>query len=418
MYKILLADDEGIMLESLKALIIKNFPGECEVECVKTGRAAVEASERLHPDIAFLDIQMPGLNGIQAMQEIRKYNSFTLFVIVTAYDRFSFAKEAINLGVIEYLTKPVNHRTFVDVLLRAMRMVDENRMKIDDSMKVRERMAAVLPIFESGLVYSILLQEDFAGRAETYKELLDIREDYLQAVIVEWGDEERDGVLSNPIGSGVKAYEHETSFRDRLRQSFDAVTGPMMSNRMVAFVARTGDRVTVADRTVMIEKSLHLIRLLKAKVDLRFRVGIGSTQAFGDAYDSYKEALASLSGCRRTVCHHDDICAAQDFEQVLRPAMEYVTRNYARELSAESVAEIVGISPYFFSRIFREKTGESFVEYITRVRMDAAARLLLDPVLSIKEVCASCGYIDPNYFGRLFKKQFGMMPEEYQEAKK
>ncbi len=418
MYTILLADDEGIMLESLKALILKNFPGECTVECVKTGRAAVEAAERLRPDIAFLDIQMPGLNGIQAMQEIRKYNDFTLFVIVTAFDRFSFAKEAINLGVIEYLTKPVNHRTFVDVLLRAMRMVDENRMKINDNLKVRERMAAVLPIFESGLIYSILLPEDFAGRADTYKELLDIREDYLQAVVIEWGDEERDGVLSNPIGAGVKAFEHETAFRDLLRQTFDAVTGPVMSNRMVSFVARTGDGGTVADRIVMIEKALHLIRRLKARVDLRFRVGIGSTQSFGDALVSYKEAIRSLRNCGRTVCHHDDICAVQDFDKVLCPAMEYVAKNFSREISAESVAEIVGISPYFFSRIFREKTGESFVEYITRVRMEAAARLLLDPVLSIKEVCASCGYIDPNYFGRLFRKQFGMLPEEYKEAKR
>ena len=418
MYTILLADDEGIMLESLKALILKNFPGECTVECVKTGRAAVEAAERLRPDIAFLDIQMPGLNGIQAMQEIRKYNDFTLFVIVTAFDRFSFAKEAINLGVIEYLTKPVNHRTFVDVLLRAMRMVDENRMKINDNLKVRERMAAVLPIFESGLIYSILLPEDFAGRADTYKELLDIREDYLQAVVIEWGDEERDGVLSNPIGAGVKAFEHETAFRDLLRQTFDAVTGPVMSNRMVSFVARTGDGGTVADRIVMIEKALHLIRRLKARVDLRFRVGIGSTQSFGDALVSYKEATRSLRNCGRTVCHHDDICAVQDFDKVLCPAMEYVAKNFSREISAESVAEIVGISPYFFSRIFREKTGESFVEYITRVRMEAAARLLLDPVLSIKEVCASCGYIDPNYFGRLFRKQFGMLPEEYKEAKR
>ena len=57
MYRILLADDEGIMLESLKSIINSNFGSECEIVCVKTGRAVVEQAESFRPDIAFVDTQ-------------------------------------------------------------------------------------------------------------------------------------------------------------------------------------------------------------------------------------------------------------------------------------------------------------------------------------------------------------------------
>ena len=72
MYRILIADDEGIMLESIKNIISKSFPGEFEISTAKTGRAAIEQAEFSHPDVVFMDIHMPGINGIQAMQEIRQ----------------------------------------------------------------------------------------------------------------------------------------------------------------------------------------------------------------------------------------------------------------------------------------------------------------------------------------------------------
>jgi two-component system response regulator YesN len=60
MFRILLADDEGIMLESLKKIITTSFGSECDIRCVKTGRGVVEMAESFHPDIAFVDIHMPG----------------------------------------------------------------------------------------------------------------------------------------------------------------------------------------------------------------------------------------------------------------------------------------------------------------------------------------------------------------------
>ena len=68
MYRILLADDEGIVRDSLKMIIEKNFPGQCEIEMARTGRDVIELSEIFRPDIVFMDIQMPGINGIDAIR--------------------------------------------------------------------------------------------------------------------------------------------------------------------------------------------------------------------------------------------------------------------------------------------------------------------------------------------------------------
>ena len=76
---------------------------------------------------------------------------------------------------------------------------------------------------------------------------------------------------------------------------------------------------------------------------------------------------------------------------------------------------MVNISPYYFSKVFKEECGLNFIEYLTNIRIDKAKELLEKSNLSIKEICVSCGYTDPNYFSRSFKKNVGVTPTEYKE---
>ena len=100
MYKVLLADDEGIVTDSLKYIIEKNFGSACETAVAKNGRQAIELAESFQPDIAFLDIQMPGLNGLKVMEEIRTQNIKMKVLILTAYDNVDYAKEADRKSVV------------------------------------------------------------------------------------------------------------------------------------------------------------------------------------------------------------------------------------------------------------------------------------------------------------------------------
>lgn len=214
MYRVMIADDEGIVIDSLRVIIERSFPEDCVVESAKTGRSVIELAERFRPDIAFMDIQMPGINGIDAIEEIQKTNPTTQFIILSAYDKFDYAKKALSLGVMEYMMKP----------------------------------------FEAG--------------------------------------------KSNRIISEAKAY---------------------------------------------------------------------------------------------------------------------IESNFHRDITLEEVSRTINISPYYFSRMFKEETNVTFIEYVTEERIKRAKQLLEDRQLSIKEVCLESGYGDPNYFSRIFKKAEGVTPTEYRE---
>ena len=158
MYKIMLADDEGIVIDSLKFIIEKEFGDECIVEYAKTGRSVIELAEKFRPDIAIMDIQMPGINGIEAMKEIRAGNQSVQFIVMSAYDKFDYAKEAIKLGVLEYITKPMERTKIVSALRKGMEIIDSGRIKRSNDLLVNEKLETVAPIIESGLIYNILLQ--------------------------------------------------------------------------------------------------------------------------------------------------------------------------------------------------------------------------------------------------------------------
>lgn len=165
----------------------------------------MELAESFRPDIAFMDIQMPGINGFRRSEEIRKFNSTTRFIIITAYDKFDYAKEAVNLGVMEYLTKPVRRSAVVGVLERAMEEIDLERKKRSDNLKIQEKLETVIPIVENGFVNSMIFQGEGGNDLAYYKMLLDIQEEYAYVMLLQFGLQNEDGILTTPVNMSVKA---------------------------------------------------------------------------------------------------------------------------------------------------------------------------------------------------------------------
>lgn len=530
MYRVLVADDEGIMLEAMKNIITNNFGNECELAFAKTGRAVVELAETFRPDIALMDIQMPGINGIQAMKEIRKFNTSTKFIIMTAYDKFDYAKEAINLGVIEYLTKPVKRSVVVDVLERTMAQIRAERQKRSDNLKIQEKLETVIPIVENGFVNSMILQEEGTGDAAYYKMLLDLHQEFAFVILLQFGIPGEGGILTSPVGMSVRAQSFYPECRAICKEFFDCIVGPILTNRIVLVVPCSEDTQEYGDRIRIIEQARHLTRKLGSRFEAKFRAGIGKTYRVEALKPSYSEAYRALSESSSSVAHADDLTlrgtyesdypkenerrlfqqiakgdwpgarqAANEFfdwmirnyyddrediqlkvlefvimaereafmnggietysfhsrkdymravlecsdytelrswflqklkdvcrkvatkreeqsESVITKAKAYIDENFSRDLSLDDVSRAVNISPYYFSKLFKEESGENFIEYLTRVRIAYAKKLLHDPALSIKEICMMSGYSDPNYFSRIFKKQEGVTPSEYREG--
>lgn len=530
MYRILLADDEGIVINSLSMIITKNFESQFEIETAKSGRMAIEVADRFRPDIIFMDIQMPGINGIEAMKEIRSILPSVIFVVLTAYDKFDYAKEAISLGVIDYLNKPYNQKSIVNVINKGIEELDMRREKRRQDLQTKERLETVVPIIENGFISSIIFEEPFEEDIDNYKSLLGIDSSYGYMAAVMFGDMQQGSHLTNAVGSAVKAQTvYYTKVRDIIKDTFpDAVVGSISSNKIPLFVPRNDMSMEYNERDDLIEKSRVAVREMRNATDIQYRIGIGGIKRLKNCHESYEEALKALYSTKGSVAHVDDLPIAVSYEEsypsdieneifeklrdgdvdgcllssgrffdwmsgkysddvmsiklkslefvlraesdmyksgghlyefesrknylsdindmasmeeiktwfidkmktaasnmttgtsdhthyLIKQALEYIENNTEKDISLNEISEMLNISSYYFSKLFKEETGEGFVEFLTKKRVDKAKELLKDPAKSIKEVGSDCGYSDPNYFSRIFKKATGMTPTEYKE---
>lgn len=103
------------------------------------------------------------------------------------------------------------------------------------------------------------------------------------------------------------------------------------------------------------------------------------------------------------------------YENMIGRIKKYIGEHYAEELSLEGLAEFFGMNAAYLSRFFKKHTGMNFMEYLTKVRMEAAIRILADPTVKVYEVCEQVGYTSQQYFLMLFKKYTGQTPSEYRK---
>lgn len=529
MYKVMLADDEGIVIDSLKFVIEKEFGDDCQIEYAKTGRSVIELAERFRPDIAVMDIQMPGINGIEVIRELRASNLDTVFIIMSAFDKFDYAKEAINLQVLEYLTKPMNREKLVAAMKRAMRQIDAEREKRSKDLLVREKLETVVPIIENGLIYNILSREHFEEDVSNYKNLLGITQEYGYILALVSGDEQQGNHMTNAVGTSVRLQKYYLTIRELIKEYFPGFISSVMANKIAVLMPCDQAKMEYNERIELIEKARELVRKMRKRTEVSFRIGIGSIREINQLAESYDEALDALIHSTGSVAHADDLplnCRYEDnypiglekelFEaiekgdintalsraglffdwmentypdsladirlkvlefvlwaehlayesggriyqfkarhdyltsvtemngmaelrqwfaekigdacrhvmtkmedqsiSVVAKAKNYIDANFNKDLSLDEVSREVNISPYYFSKIFKDETGENFIEYLTNIRIAKAKELLSHTNYSMKEICAMVGYADPNYFSRSFKKKVGISPTEYKEG--
>ena len=127
MYRLLIADDEMIERKVLFKTLSQNLKGQCEIFQAENGREALEIYEKEKIQIAILDIEMPGINGIQAAERIREKDKKCCIIFLTAFDEFAYAKKAITVRALDYLLKPWDEKELMLVLEEAMRMAGEEK---------------------------------------------------------------------------------------------------------------------------------------------------------------------------------------------------------------------------------------------------------------------------------------------------
>ncbi len=133
MYRVLVADDEPIERNVVSRTIQKYFEGQLSVVTAANGREAVQLFAERRCEIVILDIEMPGMNGLEAAEKIREMDAQCSIIFQTAFDEFSYAKRAISVHALDYLLKPGTDEELIAVLDEAVRLAGERHGPIQQN---------------------------------------------------------------------------------------------------------------------------------------------------------------------------------------------------------------------------------------------------------------------------------------------
>ena len=120
---LLIADDENLELKVLEKTVKKHFVDELEIFVAGNGRKASQICDEVKPDIALLDIEMPGMNGIELAKYIKEKYAYCIIIFITAYDRFDYAIEAMHIKAFDYLLKPWKEERLCELINTAIENV-------------------------------------------------------------------------------------------------------------------------------------------------------------------------------------------------------------------------------------------------------------------------------------------------------
>jgi two-component system response regulator YesN len=134
--------------------------------------------------------------------------------------------------------------------------------------------------------------------------------------------------------------------------------------------------------------------------------------------DSYEELKEWLIGHCISAIAAADQSVRQSSRTEVSAACQFVSLHLDRKISLEEVAEQLFMNPSYFSRLFKKETGETFIEYVTRMKMHRAKELLVQTDEPVGKICGTLGYDNQSYFIKLFKSFSGVTPVEYRSQQK
>lgn len=443
MYRLLIADDEALEREGLEWIVQRMMPDTFEVLHAENGRMAIEQAEEHRPHIILMDVHMPGIQGLAALREIKERLPDTKMVLVTAYDYFAYAKEALSIGVKEYIVKPANREQVVRTLSQLVDELDQEKRKRSEELELRDKLSQLQPMMENELALIFMVDQVLDTGAEQLAEWLDFPLDHCCSIVIAFSD----AVLA---GDKKKIYDTFRSFAKT--QENPAIISSVIDRHLAIFL-RQPPSLTFTD---WLEKmklyGAKLISLAERQLNRVVSIGIGSARRDAEGLKkSYYEAVFASTYFEQAgkVCLFDELKGGaqesarsadsnpllqgggpnrsyvlsalqrirEEREQqtftALDRAKRYIQERYAEDLSLEEVAEFVHLNPHYFSKIFKQQVGDTFIDFVTGLRIEKAKALIQNEELSLKEVCFEVGYKDPNYFSRVFKKTTGVTPTEY-----
>lgn len=533
--KVFLVEDEMVIRRGIKNSIDWEKEGYIFCGEASDGELAYPMIIKEKPDILITDIRMPFMDGLELCKLVKKELPNIKILILSGYDEFDYAKEAIRLGVTEYLLKPISSGK----LLEALNGVSESiRREKEDKDLVRKNMEemrentehekqkffeqmiagnlSMADALETGKKYEMNLSAgmynlllfrftlgkenrksgELLGEAEYAIEKLTERLEYVfefQRGVEGWAFllmadneeqmSERVKELSKDLEEIMKNYstiayfggigqpvarlrELEESFREAERALAARFT--MELNRIISVedirMAQNVDTLDDIEITsfgeiektrTMLEKFLnngaedeidefvdvYINELpeenLKSVLMRQYIImdayivmmsfcekieGIeGEMQAQSEELKNSMKTIQTLEEIKnyirmllKKIIGVRDTISGRRYSDIIEIAKDQIRKTYmSDEISLNTIAAEVGMSPSYFSSIFSKEMGKTFVEYLTEIRMDRAKELLMCSSMKTSEIGYEVGYKDPHYFSYIFKKTQNCTPKEF-----
>ncbi len=506
MWKILIADDEEIECRGLEMMIRKNFKMAELLPSVYNGVDLIKKAERFQPDVILADINMPGLNGLEALEMLRLKALNAKVIINTAYNDFAYIRKALQLGASDFLSKPVYEEELVKAISKVLGVLEQEKRIFRENQISEKKFQDMQSALGNGLMSSILLgqpkeeelrlwfdnlDQTFLGgilvlmqvpdnrKVSVYLEVIRkmvqeelkrfcisltmVHKETLYLFLIPGGEvgEENYQPWSRELLEMLRRkirtdFECEAVFGvSRWKYEFEKMPEGLKECRMVLNDQRAEAVCFFEKREKIYSRQAEDLELTEDMADaVRRKDSEAAKEILQKIFTQWKaggqglwqeQRLAAAfiqkcqeeleSGKRRHFFWRqllERLQSASDETQLqervlavlwelpeskrtetirneyVEEAVLYIENNYMKDISLEAVAERLGISSFYLSRLLTQQLDESFVELLTDARIDHAIRLIRDEDFIVKDIGARVGYLSPTYFYKVFKKNTGM----------
>lgn len=454
MFKILIADDNPLIRMGIKTMIRW---GELHARLVgEAGRGdeILELLEKEEADLLITDIRMPGKDGLYVLQQTQVRYPNLETIVISAYDEFEYAKQALKAGSVDYILKPIDPGELNMAIAKALNRGKSNagRGSLDRAGKRID--FAVLKCraeYEVSVLGSILAGfEDLSIENSEGIFVLSCSENLYSFASIEavLHEEIPDGCLLGKIcatpemtyGQMIEAAK-ETANRNLIEAAVKAgpvqhiaadLSTPRFRIENIMMLCKSGGSDELLD--IYHEIRTHALLCSNGKIEI-WAKEIGdflNLLAIHDKDSSYgvwdilqkvrnqKERLSYVAQeeadleIERAIL---EICKMSSRkkgskEDLVWKVKEFVQDCYAQDISPGSIAGLFHVSLPYLSKIFKQETGQNLNLYITDVRISRAKYLLANTEKSVSDIAAMVGYEDVNYFIRTYKKMTGITPSK------
>ena len=344
--KVLVIDDQPLEGEMIEHILRRARPDVIYCGQALNASDGIRMASEREPDLIFLDIRMPGMDGLSAIAPLREACPQAQIVMLTAFDDFDSLRTAMRAGTADYLLKPIRPADILDALDACDRSREPKEKAVRTDVQAESAAALTDAVRLGDRQKADAAAQRFLTLSGTLDEANVIR---VSVRCMEWAS-----ALAAPAGEPVDGLTY--FYQEFVREATSAKRPEQLAEQFRAFVRQ-------------------------------------ATELFGHAVGD----VAYL--------------------QVAR-AKQYVSEHFHEALLLSDVAQSLYLSTAYFSRLFKEKAGMTFSDYLAQVRVDHAKRLLATTDLSIAEVAAAIGYQEANSFSRLFKTRTGKSPSDYRAAQR